>query len=125
MTAKFQAIAQDGKLVFKNRPKFDAYVSRLTGIWDVIIKRPEKIRSDPQNRYYWGIIVKMLGAELGYEKNEIHEALKWKFLQIPGKLPTVKSTTKLSTVEFNDYIDEIVRWAAIDLGVVLPDPDEQ
>jgi hypothetical protein len=126
MAVKFQAHIKNGKLVVKNRMKFDAYISGLRdgGIWDVIIKRPEKIRTDPQNRYYFGVVVKILADELGYTKDELHEALKWKFLQVPGPLPTVKSTAKLSTVEFIDYIDEVVRWAAQDLGVVLPDPEE-
>ena len=39
------------------------------------------------------------------------------------KLPTVKSTAGLSTVGFNKYIDEIVRWASQE-GIIIPDPQK-
>ena len=39
-------------------------------------------------------------------------------------MPKVKSTTKLSTKEFNEYIEQIQVWAASEHGVVIPDPNE-
>ncbi|TAK57855.1 MAG: hypothetical protein EPO24_09310 [Bacteroidetes bacterium] len=86
-----------------------------------------KRRSDQQNRYYWGVIIKILSTFFGYEEEEMHEALKMKFLLVhggDGKPDTIRSTRKLTTVEFNDYIDKVIRWAAKEFNVVLPDPNQ-
>ena len=85
-----------------------------------------KLRSVKQNRYYWGIIIKILCKEIGYSKEEMHEALKYKFLRYENVtgLPTVLSTTNLSTIEQESYHAQIRRWAAIDMGIVIPKPNE-
>ena len=43
--------------------------------------KEEKIRSNPQNRYYWGVIVEILSQEFGLSKNETHELLKSEHLK--------------------------------------------
>lgn len=92
------------------------------------------IRSTPQNKYYWGVVVELLSTDLGYSKFEIHEILKWKFLREPKYIKTTegvqeiwipKSTTKLTTKEFEKYMTEIRDWALIDLNIVLPLPNEE
>lgn len=75
-------------------------------------------RSNPQNAYYFGVIVDMISQETGNELEETHELLKVRFLKPIGK----KSTTQLTTVEFNTYIEKIQRWSAQELGCVIPDP---
>ena len=54
----------------------------------------------------------------------IHEELKRMFLPKIGKLNIVKSTSSLNTAEFTDYIENIRLWAAQELGVYIPDPNE-
>jgi len=92
------------------------------------ISKARKARSQEQNRYYWGVVVKMLGDHFGYELEEMHSELKRKFNPRPSRLDPSETfggtTTKLSTVEFNDYLDRIVRWAAMEYQVVIPDPSE-
>lgn len=91
------------------------------------IEPKRKRRSDNQNRYYWAVIVKMLGDYFGYEGDEMHEALKMKFLVISGgegRPDTIKGTSKLTTIEFNEYIDKVIRWASQEFGVVIPDPNQ-
>ena len=56
----------------------------------------------------------MLGKELGYTEHEMHEVLKHKY--------ELESTKHLSVQEFGEYIDQIVRWAVTEMGIVLPDP---
>jgi hypothetical protein len=75
-------------------------------------------RSNPQNKYYFGVIVDMISEETGNEPEETHELLKLKFLKSMGK----KNTTQLTTVEFNTYIEKIQRWASIELSLIIPDP---
>lgn len=75
-------------------------------------------RSNPQNKYYFGVIVDMISQETGNEPEETHELLKLKFLKPMGK----QNTTQLDTREFNLYIEKIQRWAAQELSMVIPDP---
>lgn len=91
---------------------------------EITVGVQKKRRSNPQNAYYWAVPVKLLGDYLGYEDDEIHEALKWQFLKIEGDPPSVRSTKKLSTTEFNEYIEKIIRWAALEFQVVIPDPSD-
>ena len=92
---------------------------------EVIIRKPKTSRSDNQSRYYFGVVVELLAKELGYDKDEIHEILKYKFLQSNAMgMPYVKSTTKLSTGEFEDYLEKIRRWAAEFLNINIPLPNE-
>lgn len=73
-------------------------------------------RSDQQNSYYWAIVVGMLADHIGNEKEEMHEILKQKF--------KIKSTATLKTKEFEEYIANIVRFAASELHFVIPSPNE-
>jgi len=55
----------------------------------------------------------------------MHEILKYKFLQSNAMgMPYIKSTTRLSTGEFEEYLSKIKRWAAEFLNIVVPDPIE-
>ena len=65
--------------------------------------KPVGVRSGQQNNYYWNII-NILSEELGYTKQEMHM--------------TIKNHFKV----FGDFIEELVRWSAIELNVVIPDP---
>lgn len=91
------------------------------------IKREHRDRSHSQNKYYWAVICRDFGMDfLGYnEKEEAHEALKWHFLKDENfVLPTVKSTAKLSTAEFAEYIENIQKWASIEFNYYIPNPNE-
>jgi hypothetical protein len=126
MTPIFSATKDEQGFRVISKPKLQAYIRGLKpGQYDVVIKRHEKQRSNPQNKYYWKIVVGMIADETGLTPDETHEALKMKFLpKHHDLLPTVKSTTKLSTIEFQAYIAEIVMWAAEFLQLVIPDPNE-
>jgi organic radical activating enzyme len=95
-----------------------------------------KKRTSPQNRYYHGIVVPMVRKgieEMGTEitLQETHEFLKARFNSVElvnkesGEVHQVpKSTAGLTTVEFNEFIEKIQRFAAEFLGIVIPDPGE-
>jgi hypothetical protein len=94
-------------------------------------------RSNPQNRYYWGLVIPLIqkGIEdLGTEltKEETHELLKARFnfseivneetgecIQIP------RSTTTLNKEQFGEYISKIQQFAAEFLNIEIPDPSTQ
>lgn len=90
----------------------------------IVIRRVGDIRNDQQNRYYWGVIVKMMAEELGYTPNEMHEALKYQHLRqdFNEKYPKIGSTRVLDVKEMNDYMDRIIVGAAQD-GIIIPEAE--
>lgn len=102
------------------------YLKTLEGVrCEVSVRKIRAQRSNNQNNYYFGVVCKVLGDYFGYEPDEMHEALKLKFLQVGAcDVPTLKSTTKLNTEEFEEYLERIRRWAAVDYGITVPLPNE-
>ena len=112
---------------------------------DVIVTfaRPKKTRSSEQNRYYWGVVVRMvcegfqaLGNPVNPDNNEdielTHEYLKRRFLQpiqvadVNGEVHELGySTTQLSTSQMMDYIAQVQQFAVEFLNVIIPEPGEQ
>lgn len=110
----------------------------------VRIEPEEKKRTQRQNKYLWGVVYKYLvDNDPGYFCNEeterllkgrgiamdevVHEFCKAQFLpplelSIGGGMKITKSTAKLNRQEFNDYVENIRRWAANELQVFIPDP---
>ena len=102
---------------------------------EVLFRLKKKHRSDPQNRYYWGVVVEMIRAgmkEMGdiVTADQVHEFLKWRFLRVSkidegtGEVlyEYAGSTAKLKTVEFGEYIEKCCQFAAEMLGVSIPLP---
>jgi len=91
----------------------------------ITLSKARKDRTDNQNNYYWAVPIKMISDFTGYYKDEVHTAMKSMFLAREGDfIPRIPSTTRLSTKEFNDYLERIAEWAAHTLEVVIPPPDE-
>ena len=82
-------------------------------------------RSQQQNRYYWGVVCKILGDEIGYEPEEIHQLLGRQFLLYrKNETQFVKSTTRLNTREFEEYMEQCRRFASMELNIWIPQPNE-
>jgi len=131
MTEKiFGQINEKGKFIPYNQDQLIQAFKKLSGKRAEITVRPEtKSRTNEQNRYLWGVVYKYISEEIGYEPEQVHELMKFKFLKIEilvkGNPETViRSTTDLSTEEFNQYVERIVRWAAEFLSVSIPEPNE-
>lgn len=119
------------KLFFDNEIYFVQAVKELEGKkFELELREMKSQRSDRQNRYYWKIIIPIFGDYFGMDKEETHEALKFEHLKqvIRDKkgVPhiTVKSTAKLSTSEFEDYMSKLRRWGASEFGLNIPEPGE-
>ena len=67
----------------------------------------------------------MIADETGMTKDQAHDALRQKFLTVPGDGPlkVIRSTTELTTVEMMEYTNQCVLFAAEFLGVIVPPPD--
>lgn len=89
------------------------------------INKSKNIRSLNQNKFYWSVVLTVLSDYFGYTPEEVHQICASMFLRYEnnGKEFT-KSTTKLSTIEFENYIESIRIWAHTDHGVHVPIPNE-
>lgn len=95
--------------------------------WIMELKLYKKNRSLAANRLYW-LWIKAIGDEIGYESDELHAIMADKFLpdevvEYGGKqIKKDKSTSRLNTKEFTEYLEKVDRFAASELGIVLPSP---
>jgi len=100
-------------------------------MYELKIKRLYKNRTLSENNYYWGVVLKILSDELWYEIDEVHEVFKERFLSKKQsvksdkriKLKRVKSTSELTTVEFEQYMDDIRLFAQQKLNIIIPLPN--
>ena len=122
-------------------------LKRLSGreVEIVIIPRPKRTLN--QNAYYWGTIVYMIWTELkgrGLQasdlstrtgdllRNDVHDFLRSMFAQREKfniiteevEIETI-STKNMTSIEFTNYVERIRQWAAEELGLEIPDPNEQ
>lgn len=115
----------NNKLILDNREHFDQIVSSHNGKKVTLtLEEYKKRRSKSQNNYYWGVIVEILRHEFGYSADEMHDALRLKFLKVRGKIETIRSTTTLTTKEAEEYYSQIRIWASSEMNVNLPEPNE-
>lgn len=108
----------------------DCYLQTREGR-DVVLKlsRPTNRRSLNQNRFYWGTVLAIIAADTGHTPEEIHHALKAillprKFITLKGReVEIAKTTTDLSTEEFEAYLERVRAWASTELGIEIPTPE--
>lgn len=93
----------------------------------------KKQRSNPQNKYYWGVVLPRISEHTGFTIEEAHEVLKSKFLKGWKNVDTakgyveleyVRSTTDLNTSEFEAYMTKVREFCSIELNVWVPEPNE-
>lgn len=121
------------------RTRFMKRLEMLQGRHVFKIEKWRKKRSNSQNRWLFGVAyVYLRGAfkEVWGEdmsKEEVHVWCKQRFLSRPvidhrtGKIEghVCGMSRNLTTVEFNHFKEQIQRFAAEDLRVFIPDPNEQ
>lgn len=129
---------KNGKLI-RNRNQLSEVIASYEGQEISITVEKRKIkRSNPQNRYLWGICYPILQNCLKESGNVfnidmVHELMRLRFLkdvvmvnEDTGEiLDRVKSTTELSTIEFNTYTDNIKQFALEFFNTVIPEPNSE
>lgn len=91
---------------------------------EVVIRQHHSKRSLDQNARYFAILA-IIGAELGYGSEELHEAFKREFLphrtiMLGNQQHVVSaSSARLTVRDFGEYMDRIEAWAA-QQGIQLP-----
>lgn len=125
---KHSAKITKGQLVFSDPIHFYEYLKLNEGKTITLeIVRPK--RSKNENNYYWQVLA-WLSDETGYTPNELHELFKGMFLkkhiEIKGKEYTViRSTSDLTTTEFEDYLSKIRQLASIEWNFYVKLPNEE
>lgn len=133
-----------GRLDIRDKVQVDALCRRLTemhrihaanpktkSVYNYAFEKFSKTRSLPQNRYYWSCVVIPLSEYLGYTPEEMSHILKLKFNpksvvnRITGEITTIGgSTTELSTVDMETYLERIRVWSITELDFYIALPNE-
>lgn len=100
--------------------------------WDIVIKRHQKQRTQKQNGLYWEWLT-IIGNEIGYDKDDMHDLMREKFLPwhevdvwgIKRKVLTSTSDPDFTTAMMTEYMNHIDRFAATELGIRLPHPEDK
>ncbi len=131
ITQKFTVHIENGKMKLENIRKFKKFIEGKTdGQYFLTVKKKIKNRSSLQNRYYFGVIVRMICDEVGdkvddIETGDVHNHLKNLFLKkTNGIVPIIRSTSDLTTIEFEEYLTKCRQWASIELNMYIPLPNE-
>jgi hypothetical protein len=132
-----------GKLEIRGRKALAERVRRMRdGEVTVTIERAHATRSKAQNDYYWSVVVERVAGAYAVAMQrpvppkEAHELLKAQFLPhdmaAKGRNGTLMnglvfggSTAKLDKLQFIEYLEAIVGWAAEKWHVYIPDPDPE
>ncbi len=121
----FTGTVQNARLTLNQREIFDKYLHTLSGDVQVIVRKPRKPRSLAENGYYHGCVLKIISECTGHTPKEIHEFLGREFLTVMGaKIPVVRSTSDLSTIEMEDFLTKARMWASEFHGCYVPLPNE-
>jgi hypothetical protein len=135
---EFMCPVVDGRLPEREAKRIGAAIRKLDGKRIVVsIEEVKKTRSNQQNRYYWGCMVKLITdafRDAGNMVNaeDVHDFLKAEVGKLSQVLVTVDgevfrgpgSTAKLTTTEFSNYIEAVKAWATDRLDLKIPSPDE-
>ena len=139
MKLKYNGKIEGGKLTIYHRQDF---IQALENIGELectlTLEKRTKKRSNSQNSYLWGVVYPLSRdcfKDIGYflSLDEVHEFFKDKFLKDVVVHPdtgemlgnTVKKSSNLNTIEFNEYFENIIRFIAETFGVEIPYPNEQ
>ena len=119
----------NGKLTLNNERSFKDKLIEFEGKEvEIRIKVRSNNRSKEQNSLYWKWI-NILSNETGFQVEEMHELVKYKFLQRnivnnDGVEEVIlKSTTTLTVTEFNKFMNDILYWSNDTLNINLPSND--
>lgn len=137
-------------IVIHSEKSRDIAAERLKSLpegWAVDFIEPKAVRTREQNKLYWKWL-SIISDETGYTKDELHDMFACKFLgynvyrfrgdgdyegiarmlnvdvEDLGAIIKVRTTTKLTTKEFTEYLESIYLEVS-QMGIVLPHPDDR
>jgi hypothetical protein len=134
---EYSCLVSGGKIPLEVSRAVAVALRHLDGKRVIVSLREHRARrSNPQNRYYWGVVVPLvlqMFVEAGNDTTaeEVHEYMKEHvgglsrvLIGPDGKRrPVVRSSTTLDTSEWEDFMEKVRAWAAA-LGCQIPLPHE-
>lgn len=124
-----------GKLTIRNRKQFDALLATCRdGEYTVTVERAHATRSKAQNDYLHAVVVEAISEHTGYNAKDAKELIKAMHLpqdmaasgengRLMNGLVIGGHTSRLNKLQFIEFLERVVQWAAEELGVVIQDPD--
>ncbi len=106
----------------------------------ITIERYRNKRSNPQNAYYWGVVLPIVQEGLidatgeTRDLNSIHYNILLPMFspnrdivnKQTGEVMQEKLTSsEMTTTEFSEYINDIQKWGAEFLNIQIPSPNEE
>lgn len=95
-----------------------------TRAWAVEVKEYRERKTDAQQGYLWGVVYPTIANFCGCGPKDVHRDLGRLFL-FDGEshgIARVRSTSDFDVVEMSHYLDQVIAWAAVELGVAIPEP---
>ena len=128
---------ENGKVI-SNRKLLADTLATFSGRISITIQKVKKVRSNQQNRYLHAAFTILSTELINYTGDErytavmVKDIVKCKFLTVDminessGEVigTRIKSTTELSTLEMNEFIENMIRWAAEQFNITIPYPNE-
>jgi len=131
----FRARVREGRIEWSEQDaaRRREWLRRLSGREvEVIVRPPSRKRSNDQNAWLWGVAYPLLAETFGYERHE-HALLHYGLLgecfgtvydQRFGRALVRVGSSQMTTKEFSDYMEWLVRWAAVEHDCRIPLPGE-
>ena len=121
-----------GHLTLEQQPRFLRWLQRLAGERvDLSVRKHRSRRSQEQNRYWFWAMGFLAEHAWGENDAEAKERMHYWLLirhfgavEFDGFTIPARTSRGLSTAEFSAMIEWMVQFAARDLGVVVPLPNE-
>jgi len=108
-----------------------AYIQRLDlkKLYTVEVLEKKSTRSISQNSLMW-LWLTCISFETGNDRDELHDIFKKKWITpkkvvLFGEEINRYSTADLNTTQFKYYLDHIQFFAASELAITLPDPEDR
>lgn len=119
----------EGVLHLDNRKMLDAALKAWDGRVMVTIAPEEDRRRNRANRFYWGVVLKLMAEESGHSVDDLHELGKLRHNSkivvdpLTGEETKIgQSTAKLSIPDFSVYLERVMLDGAEWLGITFPEP---
>jgi hypothetical protein len=94
---------------------------------EVIIRKKRIKRSQPQNAYLHAVVFPLIADEMcdsveGVKFDLMGERFGWTETKGGRPIPVRPHTSEMTEDECSDFIDWVIPWAAVKLGIVIPPP---
>lgn len=94
-----------------------------TRAYKLELKEHRAKHSDEQRGYLWKVVYATIAHECGHTSDEIHAHCKQMFLTIGESehgIKRTRSTARMDVAELSQYIERVIAWAEVDLGLIIP-----